>query len=220
MPVLAECLHGARALIFDFDGTLVDSNPIKRQAFEVCFAEFPERREEILAYCWGHQHIARGDKFRHVYERILGLPYTETIARRLFDRFEAATTRQVIDAPEIRGAVAFLETVRDGPALTALLSSTWHEALMQILQGRGWLRFFHTIQGSPVDKARWIATLRERHGWTREQVVFFGDTGEDAAAAVTGGCVFVAVGNTLKDGYDLALPDWQPALAVHEDHAS
>lgn len=215
MPALAKLLRGAQALVFDFDGTLVDSNPIKRRAFEVCFAEFPDRREEILAYCWGHQHTSRGDKFRYIYEQILGTPYTETIARRLFDRFEAATTRQVIDAPEIPGAVAFLETVKRGPAMTALLSSTWHEALLRILQGRGWLRFFQTVQGSPVDKAHWIAALRQRHGWSREQVVFFGDTAEDAAAAVAGGSAFIALGHTLRDGYDLALPNWRPALAVY-----
>jgi phosphoglycolate phosphatase-like HAD superfamily hydrolase len=50
-------------LVFDFDGTLVDSNPIKWQAFAQMFAEVRERRDEILAYCYGNPRIARGEKF-------------------------------------------------------------------------------------------------------------------------------------------------------------
>ena len=178
--------------MFDFDGTLVDSNPIKRRAFERCFADLEERRDDVLAYCLGHHHVPRGEKFRHVYEAILGRPYTETVAADLHERFEAATTQQIIEAPEIPGAGAFLRRVH-GRYLTAVLSSTPEAVLRDILRRRGWQHWFSVVQGAPVHKATWLKAFGETRGLEGREVVLFGDTAEDAAAADEAGCAFLQV---------------------------
>lgn len=196
-------LRHARALAFDFDGTLVDSNPVKWRAFERCFTEFPERLDEIVAYCRGHHAIPRGEKFRHVYERILGLPYSEDVAAGLDRRFAALTTEQIVAAPEIPGADRFLRSVSGG-RLTALLSTTPHQTLLAIVAGRGWSELFAAVEGAPVAKGEWLRGWRERRGLAAEELVFFGDTVEDATAAAAAGCPFVAVG-----------PDVPPELCRH-----
>lgn len=180
-------------MVFDFDGTLVNSNPIKWRAFEACFAEFSDRRDEILAYCLGHHATARGDKFRHVYERILGRPYTEATEALLHERFRALTTDQIAAAPEIPGALRFLRSA--GRArFTALLSTTPHGTLLDIIGRRGWLDLFAHVRGAPVDKGAWLAAWREDRSFESQDIVFFGDTTEDAQAAATAGCTFVAIG--------------------------
>lgn len=198
MTSVADLVRNARALVFDFDGTLVDSNPIKLRAFEACFADFPHRREEILAYCLGHHAVPRGDKFRHVYERIIGLPYTDATAAVLHERFFALTTDQIVAAPEIAGASAFLESVHGGHR-TALLSSTPHRILVHVLVERGWWRFFSRVRGAPVDKREWLVSLRGEWGLAEWDAVVFGDTDEDIAAAWAAGCVPVMVGEASVD---------------------
>lgn len=194
MRGVLDVVRQARALVFDFDGTLVDSISIKGRAFEVCFAEFRDRRSEILAYCRGHNHLTRGEKFQYVYQQILGLPYTEEIATVLHRRFAAVTTDAIIAAPEIPGATRFLGwTARSHSK--ALLSSTPHGILMDILLCRGWRDYFTTIQGAPVLKAGWLQAYREAHKLEQHEIVFFGDTVEDAHAAKDAGCTFVAVAN-------------------------
>ena len=188
---LRELIARARALVFDFDGTLVDSNPIKFRAFERCFADLDERREEVLAYCLGHHHVPRSEKFRHVYERILERPYTDEVARRLHARFELATTDAIIRAPATPGAEDFLAALRG--RMTALLSSTPHDVLLRILAGRGWPGFFSVVQGAPVAKAEWLRAFCADRGLPAERVLFFGDTPEDRAAARAAGCRFIAV---------------------------
>lgn len=189
----AVVIRRARALVFDFDGTLVDSNAIKWRGFEEVFAEFQDRLDDIMVYCRGANHRIRGDKFRHVYEQILGLPYTAAIESELQGRYAAATTQAIIDAREIPGAMAFLTDVGDRYR-TALLSSTPHHILLEILERRGMRRYFQHVQGAPVDKAAWLRAFRRDHALASEQIAFFGDTKEDMIAATASGCVFIGVG--------------------------
>lgn len=190
-------IRAASALVFDFDGTLVDSNLIKWRGFEACFAGFPDRLEEIMAYCRGNNHTPRWDKFRHVYERILRLPYSPEEERRLSRVFEEATTRQIVETPEVPSAERFLRRV-SSTHWTALLSATPDRILADILESRGWTGFFREAQGAPVRKSAWLRELRGRKGWGSSEMVFFGDTPEDAQAAETAGCGFVAVEETFS----------------------
>ncbi len=183
-----------QSIVFDFDGTLVDSNEIKLKAFDLCFADRPEKLKEILSYCYKNHHTPRTQKFRTVYEEILKEPYTKEIEDRLLDRYAEATTTAVIKAPEIPGAEQFLEQVHPFVS-TALVSSTPHLILLTILKARGWLDFFDTIQGAPVEKASWIQDYLVLQGLTPEQVVFLGDMEEDAESARRVGCRFIAVAN-------------------------
>jgi len=196
VDLLRKLLGGSRGLVFDFDGTLVDSNAIKWQGFEVCFTEFPDRSEEILAYCRGHNHTPRWDKFRHVYEQILGLAYTPEIEQRLSRRFEQATTTQIAQAPEIPFAGEFLRRACR-THWTGLLSATPSPILDEILKERGWKDFFQGVQGAPVRKSAWLRELKERMGWKPEELLFFGDTPEDAHSARDAECGFIAVGAEL-----------------------
>lgn len=197
-----EMLHSARALVFDFDGTLVDSNGIKRAAFEACFSEFPDHKREILSYCWANNHTPRWEKFRHVYEEILRQPYSPEIERSLHERFEAATTRQIIAAPEIPHAEQFLRIVHR-TYFTALLSSTPQQILDRILAHRGWAGYFRAVQGAPVRKAQWLLDLRLVRRLLRDELLFFGDQEEDAQAAEEAGCRFIGVGAAADFGKGL-----------------
>ena len=192
MQEIADRISQARALVFDFDGTLVDSNLIKWKGFEACFSDFPEHLEEILAYCRGNNHTPRWDKFRHVYEQILLLPYTPEEEQRLSRKFEEATTRRIVQTPEVPSAERFLRQV-SGTHWTGLLSATPNRILAEILESRGWTGFFREIQGAPVQKSAWLRELRGRKGWGSKELLFFGDTPEDAAAAQEAGCGFISV---------------------------
>ncbi len=197
MRDVLDVLQRAQLVVFDFDGTLVDSNPIKHRAFAECFMEFPEQLDDILEYCWGHHHVPRGEKFRYVYETILQRAYTSAVAAALHERFDVATTRQIIAAPEIPGATDVLRAVSQRYT-TALLSSTPQEMLVYIVEQRGWSGYFKRIQGAPVDKKAWLRTAQTIQALEGTQVVFFGDTQEDETAAIAAGCRFIRVGGSAN----------------------
>ena len=203
---IRHALQSSKGVVFDFDGTLVDSNEIKRRGFDFAFAAYPDRLAEIRAYCYGFNHTVRGEKFRHVTERILGLEYTPELEKLFHERFADFTTESIVAAPEIPGAAAF---VRSLAALRpALLSSTPTAILLQILDRRGWRSLFPTVQGAPVDKREWLRDFQDALGCRPEEVLFFGDTDEDANAGREAGCTFVRVGKSAEDRGELAIRDF------------
>jgi len=189
-----ELLQNVEIAVFDFDGTLVDSNGIKMKAFERTFLVFPDRLEEIMQYCRGFNHTPRDEKFRHVCETIIGQPYTAQLSAGLHDRFERATTSAIVNAPEIPGAREFVEQTRSC-CETAILSSTPHAVLLDIVSKRGWTKLFDFSQGAPINKAAWLSDIRTDRALEPNQIVFFGDMPEDAVASRKAGCSFVAVAN-------------------------
>jgi phosphoglycolate phosphatase-like HAD superfamily hydrolase len=214
---LADVLQRARVLVFDFDGTLVDSNDIKWRGFETVFRDFPDHLPRIRAYCRGANHTVRREKFRHVYEHIVGLPYSPDVDRRLHADFAKATTAAIVAAPEIPGARAFLRRVH-GRALVAILSSTPHDVLLEVLDMRGWSGDCDVVRGAPVDKAAWISAFLVERQLESDQLMFFGDTPEDAAAGANAGCAFVHVGWTPSPLGGFRVPDLM-ALAAAEEEA-
>lgn len=194
MHDLRVLMRRAKTFVFDFDGRLVGSNDIKWHGFDVTFAEFSDYLDEIRHYCQRWHHIQREEKFRYVYEQILRLPYTPEIAAVLHQRFSAATTRQIIEAPEVPGAGQLLAQL-SGDRMTLLLSSTPHQVLLTIVEARGWREWFNVIQGAPVDKRVWLQAFRSQADFSKEEVVFFGDTAEDAQAAQAADCTFIVIGS-------------------------
>ena len=63
-----------------------------------------------------------------------------------------------------------------------------------------------------MDKAVWLAAYCKRKGWSGEQVLFFGDTQEDARAAKKAGCAFAWVGLHSRRGVGLEIRDFQELL--------
>jgi phosphoglycolate phosphatase len=201
--LILQAIQTSKGIVFDFDGTLVDSNEIKRRGFDFVFAEYPERMTEIRQYCYSFNHTIRGEKFRHVTEQILGLPYTPELEQLCHERYAAFTTESVAAAPEIPGAAAFVKSLAS--YRPALLSSTPTAILLQILDRRGWRSLFPTVQGAPVDKRTWLKDFQGVLGCRPEQLLFFGDTDEDGDSGRLSGCTFVRVGKDPEHAGELAL---------------
>lgn len=208
VAAVRRSLAAASTAVFDFDGTLVDSNRIKRRGFDHVFSGYPDKMPAIREYCYGFNHTVRGEKFRYVTENILGLTYTPELDTLFHQRYADFTTGAVAAAPEIPGAQAFVRSLL--PLQPKLLSSTLHSALLEILERRGWLSMFAEIQGAPVDKHAWLVLMQRRLGYEPRTVVFFGDTDEDSDSARRSGCTFVRIGRGPQFPGELAVGDFSP----------
>ena len=98
------------AIVFDFDGTLVQSNEIKTWAFGELYKEHGEKIvQQIIAYNKEHEGVSRFVKFRYWHENLSDQPYTKDIGEKLSCIFTKLVFDAVVQAPYVEGALEFLK---------------------------------------------------------------------------------------------------------------
>ncbi|WP_431025086.1 HAD family hydrolase [Halomonas sp. H5] len=181
------------ALVFDFDGVILDSATLKLQAFADLYAdEAEERHRAVVTYLSRRGGQPREVKFRHIEAHILGRPANEARIRELCECFKARVEQRLREAPPIPGALAFLEQ-RAGRQPLYLLSATPEAELRAIADQRDLSRHFLEVIGSPPDKVTGLRNLLVRRHHAPRETVMIGDSYNDYRAARSNGTHFVGV---------------------------
>ena len=77
-----------QCLVFDCDGVILDSVPVKTRAFSRLMEPFgPEARDRFLMYHKVHGGVSRFKKFEWFYEEVLGEPLTPQKSEELGNHF-------------------------------------------------------------------------------------------------------------------------------------
>jgi phosphoglycolate phosphatase-like HAD superfamily hydrolase len=181
-----------RAIVFDFDGVVLESADVKTEAFVELFAPHgPELAAKVRAHHLAHLGISRFKKFEWIYANLLGKAITDDESRALGEAFSALSLEKILVAPFVPGADAALEALAARwPLFVA--SGTPQVELRHIVERRGLTPRFREVHGTPAEKPAILDGLMARHGWTRDQVLFIGDGASDHKAAAATGVEFLA----------------------------
>ena len=77
-----------KAIIFDFDGVILESATIKTDAFAEVVRDYPrDQAEAFVQYHMSHMGISRHVKFRYFIEEILHEAYSDEKEQVLADKF-------------------------------------------------------------------------------------------------------------------------------------
>lgn len=188
-----------RSAAFDFDGTLVDSNEIKRRAFfEIASGFDPEGdlvREVMARQPAGDRYgIARS--LAAVIAARGALPEGQSaqdLAKSLADAYTAHCERAVSACPPIAGAEHALERLTERGLPLFLITATPLEAVLPILRNRALDRYFQGVHGGPVSKLESLRQISAGMGARPRELVLVGDGEDDRQAAAAFGCIFIGV---------------------------
>lgn len=181
------------ALVFDFDGVILDSAIIKRQAFADLYADYPAHDyQAIVAYLSRRGGQPREVKFHHIEEHILGRSVNNQGIQTLCDRFKENVEQKLMMAPTIPGAIEFLRHWHMSRSLF-LLSATPQYELDDIVQSRGLATYFKAVIGAPPDKSTGLRNLLARHHFDAQRAIMIGDSYNDYRAARSNGTLFIGV---------------------------
>lgn len=201
-----------KALFFDFDGVLADSVAVKTRAFARLFEDHgPDVTARVVRHHLEHGGMNRFDKFRHYYREFLDRPLPEAELADLCARFAALVVEEVVAAPEIAGATAFLEHCRGLPCY--VISGTPQEEIRRICQRRGLDGRFREILGAPASKTEHLRRVLAEYGFDPAACVFFGDAGSDLKAARECDVPFVGI----LPGPDAPLLAQAPGIVWYPD---
>lgn len=181
-----------KAIVFDFDGVILESAGIKTKAFGRLFAGvYPDKAEEIMAYHIHNAGISRYVKFEHIYAHILRKPLDPEEKERLGRNFSDIVFDEILSTPFVAGAREFLEGGMND-FLLFIASGTPEEELHRILGLRSIAHLFCEAHGSPKNKREIVLDILNRYALSKEEVVFVGDAESDLKASGEAGVAFIA----------------------------
>jgi phosphoglycolate phosphatase-like HAD superfamily hydrolase len=180
-----------KAVIFDFDGVILESANIKTQAFLELFAAYPQHQPQILAYHLANAGLSRYHKFEWIYHELLHQPFTPTERERLGTAFSAIVLDQILRCPFVPGALETLQSLH-GRYLTFVASGTPQEELDLIVRQRHLAPYFNEVWGTPLKKEQIIQGILQRFNLRPAEIIFIGDGTSDYRAALTTGTGFIA----------------------------
>ncbi len=182
-----------RIVVFDLDGTLIDSNTTKRNAFfDLAKSDQggEDRMARLLSTVIGDRHAIWAAYVRERDEE-------DTSPFAVFEAvqaYSAIVDNAVAAAPEMPGASDLLTRLRKAGLQLAISSATPRENLIAILAIRGWLNWFDVVAGSPANKVETLRVLTLNNHISADQLAVVGDGEDDRASAEALGCVFYPVG--------------------------
>ena len=203
-----------KAIIFDFDGVLLESVDIKDFAFKTLFKDYPEHLEKIMDYHLSNNATVRFEKFRYITENILGKGYDEGTEKNLSKIFSGLVFRSLVDCPFVEGAREILDSFQDNIPIY-IASRSPADELDKILETRKLKKYFKKIYAVPWLKQDAIRDIRDRENIAFEDIVFIGDSDEDLQAARSTGVFFIGR-DSGKSFHEADIPIFKDMFEVRD----
>ncbi|WP_348657786.1 HAD family hydrolase [uncultured Thalassospira sp.] len=202
LPALRKVLEQSKLFAFDFDGTLVQSNEIKRQAFYLAVGNDPRvvsTLDELLA---SREQLNRYQLFDRI-----SLAHPGFDSRDLVERYSGICDEKIRQAPEVPGALSLLTKLKQAGKTSVICSATPEEALAKTVVGLPIFPLVEKVLGQPKSKTEHLLACCDEMSIDSRSVVMVGDGILDQVAAREVGCAFVAVKSDNND-FDICPDFW------------
>lgn len=196
------------AIFFDFDGVIIDSVSIKKEAFRKLFKDFDQGLvEKVVAYHVRHGGISRVKKIQYFFEQVLKKPLSAEALKEWSLRFSELVTGPVIKAPWIPGVENFLKKFENKITMF-VVSGTPQAEMVEIVSKRNIRHYFTEVFGSPTLKPTHVRNMMKQYHLNHQRCYFIGDAMTDYQAALDTGLNFIGIqgDNSFPEG-TLVLPD-------------
>lgn len=194
-----------RNIIFDFDGVILDSIPIKTKAFRELFSVYPINIvDEFIEYHLQNGGVSRYEKIRYFYEKLLK---KEILEKEILDyaNIYSKSTKEELANPKylINDTLNFIKKNYKKYNMHIVSGADEHD-LKYICNSLDISKYFMTINGSPIKKSEIIQTILNIYMYKKEETCLIGDSINDFEAAKYNGILFFGYNNTkleYMDGY-------------------
>jgi HAD superfamily hydrolase (TIGR01549 family) len=181
-----------KAIIFDFDGVIVESMDIKAQAFAYLFREYPKDIiEKVVKLHLDNGGMSRFEKFKIIYKEYLNKKLTSEEEKRLGNEFSNCCYHEMLKCPYVKGVKHFLENNYEN-YLFFIVSGTPHEEINDLVDERDLRKYFKEVLGSPEKKETLTKQILQTYNLQQNETVFIGDAPNDYVGAKEAGIPFIA----------------------------
>ena len=186
-----------RCLVFDFDGTLVPSNALKRNAFRDVVAEIDGAADHVAAIVAANPTLDR----HSVFARFCAEQHAAGDPTQLAIRYGNVCHDGILALLATGATGELMRTLREEGFDLHIASATPRDALARLLDSAALSDLFTSLHGAPQCKSAALGEIIVTGGHHRNDVAMIGDGDDDRDAAAQIGCHFVRVGGDAAELY-------------------
>ena len=191
-----------KAIVFDFDGVIVDSNHIKRNVYYEIFSSFRNSKEIVGEVLNQFEPNTRNFIIGKIIEKLVktGSIESKDVVRcknKFVKEYGRICEKEVLECREIEGALRSVIKLSEKYHLY-VNSLTPLEPLKRIIKKRGLYNYFKGIFGGEKSKAENLKTIISIEQISPLQLLVVGDGTSDLKVARQFGSSFLGIDN--RDG--------------------
>jgi len=182
-----------KAIIFDFDGVILDSVNVKTEAFRELFSDYSlEIRNKIVEHHEKNGGMSRFEKIRFYYDSIIKKTISEEEYQNRVNKFGEIVFNKVLNSEFMDGCIEFLKKHKTHFQYF-IVSATPENELNKIISHKGIGHYFTKTYGSPVSKQENIINLLSTYKLEHTEAIYIGDSLNDFEACIKTKLLFVGV---------------------------
>ena len=180
------------AIIFDFDGVVLESLNVKKNAFKKLYEPYgSDISKRVVEHHLENGGVSRFDKIKIYHNIFLGEDIDEKKIQKIAQKFSEMVVNEIMKVPFVDGAKQFFED-NYKRYLMFISSATPTNELNFICKQRKIAKYFQGIFGSPDSKSKHISSIITNYSLNNREIVFIGDSYSDLDVANTHNLTFIA----------------------------
>lgn len=189
-------MENFKTILWDFDGVIMDSMPVRDKGFEVVLKDYPYDQVSLLMdYHRKNGGLSRYNKFRYFFEVIRKESITEEEIQVLAEQFSVVMLENLLDENLlIKDSLLFIKENYTKFKMHVVSGSDGNE-LRYICEKLGLSKYFISIHGSPTPKNELVKELLLQKMYKKEETCFIGDSFNDLEAADINSIAFYGYNN-------------------------
>ena len=181
-----------KAIFFDFDGTILDTNEIKLSSFYEVVKDIEYGKKYLNEILNMPDTGDRFDIFKKL-AKYIDSKNSIKVENDLISKYTTITNQKISRAREVYGVSKFIKSLFDAGILIFISSATPEIYLKNLINKRNFSKYINDIYGSPKRKDEHIKNIIKREKISPNEIIYIGDSQEDFDASISVGCEFIGV---------------------------
>lgn len=171
-------------IIFDFDGVILDSMPIRTEGFKKIFENYDNKKvEELISFHLINGGLSRFVKIKYFFEELLETSISEEEINFFADKYSKIMKEKLINEKYlIRETVDFIKNNNNIKMFIA--SGSEEKELRLINESLQLSKYFLGIFGSPKNKIDIVKSIIQDNKLNKNETILIGDSINDYDAAI------------------------------------
>jgi len=192
-------------IIFDFDGVILDSVPLKTEAFRKLFADYTiEKVEKLIEFHLENGGVSRYEKIKYFFNVLLNKNINDDLILEYAKKYSRLTKKELTNSKYlINDSFEFIKQNYQKYNMH-IASGADENDLKYICNKLNLTRYFITINGSPIKKGEIIKNILKSYKYKKNETIMIGDSITDFDAAKENEIEFYGYNNeilNIKDNY-------------------